>query len=202
MQGEGGARRWWFGDTIRFVSVVVTMHAAAALLLIVAGTAKVLKPTPTAQLLGSLGLPRTKSIVVSLGAGEVALGLLAIVVGGWPLAALTGVLYLTFFIVVWRALATGASTCGCFGRAEAPPSLIHLIGNAAFAAVSFASIAGPAPAQVMAEAPLGGLGVLIGAGVIAGLGLVAFTALPEALAARNSTQPPHTFTIYQRDKAS
>ncbi|MDE0606593.1 MAG: hypothetical protein OXH78_05495 [Acidimicrobiaceae bacterium] len=177
------------------MDVVVALHVAAALLLIAAGVAKVFRPVPTTDLLASFGLPEAPAAVVVIGLVESAVGVLALVVGGPLSAAATGVLYLGFLAVVWRALVTGATTCGCFGRVNAPPSWLHVVGNAGFAAASFVAVAGPTPTQVMADQPASGVGFVLGSGVIAGLALVAFTAVPEALAARGGTSSAARFNI-------
>jgi hypothetical protein len=171
------------------VDVVVALHAAAALLLIVAGGAKIARPAPTTELLSALGLPERRSLTVAIGVLESFVGLAALVVGGPLAAAATGVLYVGFVAVVWRAMAAGAVSCGCFGRVDAPPSWIHVAGNAALAVVSFAAIAGDAAVEVMDAQPAGGVGFVLLVGVIAGLALVAFTALPEALGARHGSAP-------------
>lgn len=170
------------------MDVVVVLHVAAALLLIVAGLAKILRPVPTAGLLASFGLPEVPAAVVVIGVVESIVGILALAVGGPALAVATGALYVGFIVVASRALATGAGSCGCFGRIDTPPSWIHVIGNAAFAVVSFVAAAGRTPAQVMADQPAGGVGFVLAAGVTAGLALVAFTAVPEALAARRGAR--------------
>lgn len=177
------------------MDVVVTLHVAAALLLIVAGVAKTVRPIPTTDLLASFGLPEAPAAVVVIGLVESAVGVLALVVGGPLFAAATGVLYLAFLAVVWRALVTGAETCGCFGRADSPPSWLHVVGNAGFAVASFVAVAGQMPTQVMADQPASGIGFVLGSGVIAGLALVAFTAVPEALAARGGTPSPARFHV-------
>lgn len=167
------------------MDVVVALHAAAALLLLVAGVAKVVRPAPTSELLATLGLSARAAIAVAIGAAELAVGLTALAVGGPAPAAATGVLYVGFTLVVWRAMAAGAESCGCFGRVDAPPSWIHVVGNAALAAVSFGAAAGDSPLDVMDGQPAGGVAFVLGVGVVAGLALVAFTALPEALGARH-----------------
>lgn len=177
------------------------LHSAAALLLLVAGLAKVARPAPTADLLATLGLPPRRELTIGIGIGEALVGLLALVIGGPVLAAATGALYVGFVLVVWRALAAGATSCGCFGRVDAPPSWIHILGNSVFAAVSFVAIAGDAPVDVMDTQPAGGAGFVLLVGVIAGLALVVFTALPEALGARRSVSASAApFTIDLQDQ--
>ena len=171
------------------------LHVAAALLLVVAGLAKVFRPVSTTELLTSFGLPEVPVVVVVIGVVESAVGVLAMVAGGPLLAAATGTLYVGFIVVVTRALATGVRTCGCFGRVNSPPSWIHVVGNAGFAVTSFVAAAGRTPAQVMADQPANGIGFVLAAGVTAGLALVAFTAVPEALAARSGTGSSADFQI-------
>ena len=168
------------------MDVVVALHAAAALLLLVAGLAKLIRPAPTTELLATLGLPERRVVTLAIGGIESLVGLGALAVGGPGPAVATGALYLGFVVVVWRAMAAGATSCGCFGRVDAPPSWIHIAGNAALAAVSFAAVAGDPAVDVMDGQPAGGLGFVLLVGVIAGLALVAFTALPEALGARRA----------------
>jgi len=180
------------------MDVVVAVHAAAALLLLVAGIAKIVRPGPTADLLASLGLPAGERLARGIGVVESAVGIVALGVGGpWPAAA-TGGFYVAFVVVVVRAIGAGATSCGCFGRVDAPPSWIHVIGNLVLAAVSFAAIGGDTPVEVMDGQPAGGLGFVLLVGVLAGLSLVAFTALPEALGARKGGATPVAFRIDPR----
>ena len=174
------------GATVTFTTmdVVVALHAAAALLLVVAGLAKLLRPAPTTDLLSTLGLPQHPALTLGIGSGECVVGVAALGVGGPLAAAATGALYLGFVFVVWRAISAGAVSCGCFGRVDAPPSWIHIVGNLALAVVSFVAVSGESPLEVMDDQPVGGLGFVLVVGVLAGLALVAFTALPEALGAR------------------
>ena len=167
------------------VDVVIALHGAAAVLLLVAGLAKLVCPQPATELLEALGFPARALVALAIGATEIAVGIGALAVGGTAFAAATGVLYVGFGLVVTRALVVGAESCGCFGRADAPPSLIHVVGNAAFAAISFwAASAEKSPVDVMDSQPAAGLPFVLVVGVLAGLALVAFTALPEALSAR------------------
>lgn len=166
------------------MDVVVALHAAAALLLLVAGLAKIVRPAPTSELLATLGVPGGAVVAIAIGVVESGVGVAALAVGGPLLACAVGSLYVAFTLVVVRAMSAGATSCGCFGRVDAPPSWIHVVGNLALAAVSFVAIAGDTPIEVMDGQPAGGAGFVVMVGVIAGLALVAFTALPEALGAR------------------
>ncbi len=169
------------------MDVVVALHAAASVLVVVAGVAKIARPASTAELLGSLGLPGGRRLSALLGAFEVGVGGAALAVGGAAVVMAIGVLYIGFAAVVVRAIAVGAESCGCFGRADAPPSWIHVVGNTGFAVVSFVALGGDTPTEVMEGQPAAGIGFVLLVGVIAGLALVTFTALPNALAARHRT---------------
>lgn len=171
------------------------LHAAAAVLLVIAGLAKVLHPRPTAEMLGTLGLPGVPALAAAIGVGEFALGLLALVVGGPFFAVATGIVYVGFAVVVLRALAVDAPSCGCFGRDDTPPSWIHVVGDLVFAVASFVAAAGSTPLEVMDDQPAGGIPFVIVVGLVAGLAVAAFTALPAALDARHPRRPDRPFTV-------
>ena len=158
------------------------------MLLVAAGAAKLSRPAPGwADLLGF----RARTGVVRLvGASEAAAGVAALFLGG-AAAWAVGLLYAAFALVVLRAVLTGADSCGCFGRLDAPPSLIHVVGNLVLAAVSFGAAGAPSPpipavVQAMGDSPVVGAALAAVVALVAGLLLVSFTALPEALGARTS----------------
>lgn len=164
------------------------LHASAALLLVVAGVAKLLRPAD--GFAGLVGL-RTRPVGVRLiGVLEAAAGTAALIAGGLA-AWIVGLLYAAFALIVLRAVLAGADSCGCFGRLDAPPSKIHVAGNLTLAAMSFIAAGAtspPVPALVQAAgtSPATGVALAVVVVLLAGLVLVAFTALPEALAARSS----------------
>lgn len=177
------------------MDVLVALHSAAALLLLVAGMAKIVRPAPTGDLLTTLGLPGSDAAAAAVGVVEATVGVAALAFGGPVTAALVGAFYVAFGAVVLRAMRAGAVSCGCFGRVDAPPSWIHVIGNAALAAVSFAALAGDTPVEVMEDQPAAGVGFVLLVGVLTGLALVAFTALPEAMGARRPATAGPEFRI-------
>lgn len=164
-------------------------------MLLLAGLAKLARPAPARDLLETLGVPVPGSVARAVGVAESAVGLAALGIGGPVAAALTGGFYVAFVAVVVRAIGAGASSCGCFGRVDAPPSWLHVAGNSVFAATSFVAIAGDPVLDVMDGQPAGGIGFVLLVGVLAGLALVAFTALPEALGARHGATAVPTFRI-------
>ena len=167
------------------MSVVSAIHASAAVLLVLAGAAKLSRPAPGwADLLGF----RARTPVVRLvGASEAVAGVAALFLGGTAAWAV-GLLYAAFALVVLRAVLAGADSCGCFGRLDAPPSLIHVVGNLVLAAVSFAAAGAPSPPimQAMGDSAAVAAALAVVIALLAGLLLVSFTALPEALGARAS----------------
>ena len=183
------------------MDVVVGVYAAAAVLLLIAGAAKVGRPHPTAELLATLGLPAPVVGVRALGAFEVSLAVVALAIGGPASAAAIGVIYLMFAVVVVRSLSLGASSCGCFGRSDTPPSWLHVIGDIGFAIASIvAASADRTPVDVMGDQPAGGAPFVLLVGVLAGLAVVGFTALPEALAARRPRSAgPEPFQVNDPD---
>ena len=175
------------------MSVVSAIYASAAVLLVVAGAAKLSRPAPGVADL--LGFRAPTPLVRLVGASEAAVGIAALLVGGLAAWAM-GLLYASFAVIVLRAVLVKAGSCGCFGRLDAPPSRVHVLGNLTLAAVSFAAVgtdAAPvqAVAQSISDRPAVGAALAAEILLMAGLGLVAFTALPEALGARTARAARH-----------
>lgn len=167
--------------------VVSALHASAAVLLLVAGAAKLARPADGFG--GLVGFRARPLWVRILGGAEIVAGAGALWLGGPVAASAVGLLYAAFALAVLRAWLAGAESCGCFGRLDAPPSRVHVGGNLMLAGVSFAAAgAGVAPVRAIAQSisDRPAIGVALAAEVIlmAGLALVTFTALPEALGAR------------------
>ena len=176
------------------MSVVSAIHASAAVLLLVAGVAKLARPAD--GFAGLVGFRARPFLVRILGGAEVVAGVGALWLGGPVVASAVGLLYAAFALAVLRALLTGAESCGCFGRLDAPPSRVHVLGNLALAGVSFvAAGADVAPVQTIVQSisdrPAYGAALALEIVLMAGLGLVAFTALPEALGARTARAARH-----------
>lgn len=164
----------------------LALFAVASLLLIWAGVMKVVLPGPARDLMQALGLPARVPIVRLLGSGEAVTGVLALALGGPPAAAAVGTFYMVFAAAIWRGIAKGSPSCGCFGGMSAPPSWIHLTGNLFLATMSLAAAASTgSPADLLATTtahhPLTAVSLVLTVGVLAGLFVVSFTALPELL---------------------
>ena len=166
------------------MDAVTVLYASAAVLLVIAGAAKVARPATTAALMEMLGaVLRGRSPAPSLralGLAEITLGIATLLTDVAAFRVVVGVLYVVFALAVWRAISVGATSCGCFGRVDAPPTWLHVFGNLALAACSFGAVAGRSPLEVMEDQPAAGVGFVAAVGVLAGLELVALTALPGA----------------------
>jgi methylamine utilization protein MauE len=103
--------------------VAAAALGAASLLLLAAGGAKAADPTRTAGALATLGWGVPAAAVRVGAVAEALLGALGLVVGGPVVAALVALSFAGFAVFVGLALASGTpvGTCGCFGRADAPP---------------------------------------------------------------------------------
>lgn len=110
----------------------------AAALLALAGAQKVLDPAMTVGALRALRLPASPGIVRVGAAVELALGVLALGVGGPVIWWLVAASYLAFGGFVLAALQKGTmiGSCGCFGREDTPPHPTHVVLNIALAAVA------------------------------------------------------------------
>jgi hypothetical protein len=157
--------------------------AAFALLLILAGVAKALRPLPTVRALRSVNLPSSKVVVRTLGAGEAALAVGALVSSGTAssiTATLIAVSYASFAVFVLYARARGGaiSSCGCFGKADSPPTAAHVVVNLVAAAVAAAAAIWPgrSPFAELEHSP--GAGFPLTALVLVTTGL-AYLALAE-----------------------
>jgi hypothetical protein len=158
----------------------------AAALLVLGGAMKAAAPSDTASALRGMGLPGAKVLVRVGGAAEAVIGVLALARGDRVAAALVALSYLAFAGFVTVALLQHApiATCGCFGKADTPPSLVHLGLNVVAAAAAVAVVVDPgvSVSAVLADQPLGGIPflVLVVTGVL--LSFLALTLLPRNLA--------------------
>ena len=161
--------------------------AIAAALLAAAGAAKVIDPSMTAGALrrAGLGIPDFAVRVVAF--VELAVGATALVVASSALAAAVSVSYLAFATFVAWALRTDrpVGTCGCFGKADTPPSGIHVAVNLTLAAIAalIAVGGGVDVVRVISDQPLAGVPFVLFVGLGTWLVFLALGALPRTLAA-------------------
>ncbi len=153
--------------SVAAVTVLTTLLQVVALVVVVGGAAKVVRPEPFAGLLATLGLPGGAVAARAAGAVEVALGGAAFLTGARWAAALLAVAYLVFVGTVVRARQQGAASCGCFGAADAPPSTVHVVLNLVSAGVAAAAAAVGADSlrATLADQPAAGVPYLVAVGV-------------------------------------
>lgn len=158
----------------------------AAALIALGGASKTVSPKDTANALRGVGLPGSSALVRLGGALEAAIGVFAIVSGGRVAAALVAASYLGFSVFVAVALARGVpiATCGCFGKADTPPSLVHLGFDLLAAAVALALVGDPTGgiADVVGDQPLLGIPYLLLVATGVYVSFIALTVLPRTLA--------------------
>jgi len=168
------------------VNAALGPFAIAAGLLLVAGVLKAGRPHDTAVAVRKLGLPLPDWAVRVGAAAEAALGVLALVLASRVVASFVAASYLVFltFVVIALVRALPIASCGCFGRADSPPSLVHVGVNVAavLAVIVVAVDPGRSPLELVGGAPLEGAAyaLLVVVGVAAS-GL-ALTTLPHVLA--------------------
>ncbi len=110
--------------------VGLAIAAITLSLLGASGVAKVLDPNPTSGALRAAGLPSSNLLSRVLGVAEIAAGVLGLALGGTVLFAASA-LYLAFALFTLAAIRgrIPLQSCGCFGRDDTPPSVIHVAYN-------------------------------------------------------------------------
>lgn len=167
--------------------LILVAATVAAGLLVVAGAMKLARPLPTARAMYAAGLPGPVWAARAVGLVEVAVGVWFLAVPSVVAAIALGVIYLAFagFVGYLVAAHPEASSCGCAGAKDVPPSRLHAVLNIAAAAAALAAAISLPPSLGSTLAALGpaALPFLLGLGVAAALAVVATTDLPPALAA-------------------
>jgi hypothetical protein len=157
-------------------------YLAAAVLLVAAGGAKLIDPLPLVRALRSVGLPASGGLVRAGAAGELLLGLLAVATGARLAAAGVALSYAAFTGFVLVALRRGGvlASCGCFGKADTPPTRSHVAVTAGFAAAAAAVAVRPLGALpgLLAAQPGAGLPLLVAAAAVAVTAYLVLSLLP------------------------
>jgi hypothetical protein len=166
--------------------LVTPSFLVAAALLVVSGSAKLVRPEQAARALQQAGLPTSRTIVRVLATAEVAVGAGSLVTGGPIWASLLAAVYSGFCVFLIRLLVRGseAGSCGCVGSRDAPPSPVHVALDAVGAASGLiAAMAGSAGVRELVQGS-----PLLGGPAILGLSACAYAAyacavyLPQAWA--------------------
>jgi len=158
----------------------------AAVLLGLAAAAKLRNPAATGNALRAVGLPGSPVLVRAGAAVELAVAIGAVALGNRVLVALVAASYVGFAVFVVAALRRRVplSSCGCFGRSDTPPSVIHVVLNFALAVPAGAVAFGAAGAGA------GGLGRILDGQPLLGIPFLALTATAVALAYVSMTLLP------------
>jgi len=114
---------------------------------------------------------------------ELVLGVAALVIGGAVTWALVAASYLAFAVFVGAALRSGkpVGSCGCFGREDTPPHIVHVVLDLALAGAAVGAAAtGVVPLDAVTSSP--GQGTVVVLLSLLGVGLIyaAFVELPRA----------------------
>jgi hypothetical protein len=156
--------------------------AAAALVLCIAGFAKLRSPEAAVRALRGAGLPANPSLVRAAAGGELLLGGWTVVAGGRVAAILLACAYAAFAGLA-LLLSRRASSCGCFGERDSPATVWHAALSAAWTLLAAAGcLAEPHPLGWFAShgsAPLAGV-LAVAAVAAAHATVLAYTELPAA----------------------
>ena len=160
-------------------------YLAITALLALGGVLKVTRPTETTTALEALALPAHHWLVRVLGVAEITIGGLAFFSATALFSVLTSLAYLTFagFVALARHSSTPVQSCGCFGKAETPPSVIHIVFNLAAATVAGLIAIRPIPVlnELLAGQPNSGITLLALVALMVYLVYVSLTILPQTL---------------------
>lgn len=165
----------------------------AAVVLAVAGIAKLRRPSAVTEALRAVGLPASPTTAIGLGVGELVLAVSVFAVGGPIPGLLTAGAYLAFAAVAARLASLAANPskpmigCGCFGRSATPIGPTHVFANVALAAASLTAVLTsdtPSLPAVAADLPALGLAHLLLIAAAAAATVAILTVLPETKAAR------------------
>jgi hypothetical protein len=152
-------------------------YLAAGLLLVAAGIAKTREPLSLTRALRSAGVPVRAPLLARwvrvLAALEAAVGLAAVGHPSAVTAALVAASYAGFTAFVLRALVSGSplASCGCFGKADTPPTAGHAVVTAVLAVCAGLVAARP-------FGPVPGVALVVVTAVLAYLLYVALAVLP------------------------
>lgn len=167
---------------------LVVPYAAAAALLAVAGVPKVRDPGDLVRAVRSVGMPFGRGAVRAFAVAEVAVALAAVLAPGRVTALLLSVVYAGFTAFVVLALRRGGvlSSCGCFGRADTPPTRAHALVTGAASAVGLLVALDPPGADPWSAVTAAGPVAV--AGFVGLVGLVGFLAW-QVMAVLPTVQP-------------
>ena len=150
------------------MSVLAFAVHVAAVVLAVAGVAKVADPTPVTRSLRVAGLPSSHSAGRALGAGELAVAVWVLAAGGRLAAAALGIWFAGFVVYLVANRLRGLDVpCGCIGDSDRPAGIGHLVIDLVAAGAAFGAIVWPvSDATVWLDHGAGGILALVGIAVV------------------------------------
>jgi len=160
-------------------------------LLVASGVAKLVRPAPAASALRSAGFRGGRPAAGITGLIEVVAGGLALWRPGVLTAGAVALLYVAFAAFLVRLLRRGgASTCGCLGGRDVPPSALHVALDLVAAAVAGSVAAWPVSglATVIAASPAAAVPLVVG---LVGAGALLIVAVAEVPPAWSAYRPAH-----------
>jgi hypothetical protein len=176
------------------MSIAAGPFAIGAVLLAIGGLMKANDPNDTATAMRGAGLPFSPWLVRAGALAEAALGAYALVAGDRVSAVLVACSYSAFALFVAVALLRDLpiATCGCFGKADTPPSIVHVGCNVvlAIAAGAVAADPGVGIADVVRVQPMAGVPFLLLVGLGSSLVFLALTSLPRLLTLVRANEVP------------
>ena len=196
--GRTAGGRSWTGAPIPSgpMSPLAGPFLAATVVLALAGVAKVTDPVGTRVALRTVGLPSTPLVARIIGLGEIAVAAAVLAVGGVLPAVAVSAAYVGFaaFAEVLRRRSRGRADCGCFGRASAPASRIHVYVNLVLAAVALSTLVDPVPhlGDALALTPWSGIPLLLLIAIMSWQVVVVLTVLPRVQAEARRVPPRRT----------
>jgi hypothetical protein len=171
---------------------LIGLYLVGCALLVLAGTAKMIRPGDTARALSAivpLPLTRTRTLVRAGATAEAALGVLALAYPRTLTAGLVALSYAAFatFVILARAKGGPIASCGCFGTPDTPATLVHVVINVGLALAGGAvAVAGPSGTivSILSTQPLHGLPLVLVSALCVWLTFLAISVLGALQAAR------------------
>jgi hypothetical protein len=172
-------------------AILTTPIAMTAIVLAVAGIAKLRSPAGAVRALAAAGLsvpgpgvPIAASLVRIAASLELAVAALVLLVPGRASCALLAATYALLALVA-GALARRGAACGCFGAGDAPATAAHVGLSAVLAVIAGAGVAWPAHgiAWLLGATPGVAGALVLGIAGAAYATVLAYTELPSAWSA-------------------
>jgi hypothetical protein len=165
-------------------AILTTPIAVAAIVLAVAGAAKLRSPDGARHALAAAGLSVPGAAVRTIACAELALAALVLLVPGRATSALLAAMYAVLALVA-RTLTRRGAACGCFGGDDVPATAAHVWLSAVLALIAAAAVAWPAHgiAWLLATSPGVAGPLALGVAGAAYATVLAYTELPSAWSA-------------------